>query len=85
MNELEAIEEVELRHQKCEQTTREQLQTMAKLVAEALEAQKKAQDIKPLKDVAGKLKKMKVVKKITQATIEYHSAIKKAEKVRSRM
>lgn len=81
MDELEAIEEVERRHKACDQTTREQLELMAKLVGDALEAQKQAKDIQPLNNVAGKLKKMKVVKKITQTTIEYHSAIKRAEKV----
>jgi hypothetical protein len=81
MDELEAIEEVERRYKACDQTSREYLELMAKLVGEALEAQKKAKDTKPLNDVAGKLKKLKVVKKITQTTIEYHSAIKKAEKV----
>lgn len=79
--ELEAIEEVERRHKVCDQTTREHLELMAKLVGEALEAQKKAKDIQPLNDVAAKLKKLKVVKKITQSTVEYHSSIKKAEKV----
>lgn len=78
--ELEAIEEVERRHKACDQTTREQLELMAKLVGEALEAQKRAKDTKPLNDVAAKLKKLKVVKKITQSTVDYHSAIKKAEK-----
>lgn len=81
MDELKAIEDVEHRHKVCEQTTREHLELMAKLVGEALEAQKKANGIQPLSDVASKLKKMKVVKKIKETTVEYHSAIKKAEKV----
>jgi hypothetical protein len=81
MDELDAIEEVERRYKACAQTTRENLELMAKLVGEALETQKKAKDIKPLIHVAGKLKKLKIVKKITQTTIEYHSAVKKAEKV----
>lgn len=78
--ELEAIEEVARCLKACDHTTREQLELMAKLVGEALEAQKQAKDIKPLNEVAAKLKKLKVVKKITQSTVEYHSAIKKAEK-----
>jgi hypothetical protein len=81
MDELEAIEEVERCHTVCDETTREHLELMAKLVGEALKAQKCANDIQPLKDVAAKVKKMKLVKKIKDATIEYHSAIKRAEKV----